>query len=284
MSAGDEMDPRLRSAFEAMREESAGAPDQGALVAARAAMHQARATLPRRSGLALLAERLRLALSPRLLMATGGTLVAGLAAVAVIGWNAPAGTPLHGIRVAHESLQLNFPGADRVALDLDYAESRMADAQRSSGSWTSSLDEAGRFLDDARRHLDSGSSLWSRWENDESRLAGLRRHDGDDNGTAPSNPGENESESESSTQPGGASGEGGDDRGSSSSTSTQSVEQHESTSSSEEHSSTSASSTSSQSGDGGGGGDGGSSSSSSSGSTSSSSDGGGSGGSGGSDG
>lgn len=272
----DEMDPRLRSAFEALRAESAEAPDRGAMETARRAMHHARAIQPERSGVAVFAALLRTALSPRLLVATGGTLVAALAAVAVIGWNAPAGTPLHGIRVAHESLQLAFPGADRVALDLDYAESRMQDAQQSSGSWSSSLDEAARYLDDARQHLQSGSPLWPRWQDDESLLAALR-HD-DDHGTTPPNPGGSETESRT-TQSGGASGEGGDDRGSSGSTSSSTAEEHESSSSSsvEEHSSSSSSSSS----EGGGGSDGGgSSSSTSSGGTSSSSDGGGSGGSG----
>lgn len=269
-----DVDPRLRTLFEAMQAEGEQLPPRPeAMEQARAAMHQARQRQAEPRGLALFTERLRLALTPRRLMASGGGVVAGLAVVAAVGWNAPAGTPLHGVRVAHESLAMALPGSDRVSLDLAYAESRMVDAQKQDGSWTSSLDEAGRFLDDARQHLQSGSPLWPRWQDDEQALAELRDHDGGDQpGGAPAGGSGESSESQSSSsQSGGSSSQSGGDDGhesSSASTSTREESQSSSSSSQEEHSSTSSSSSSSNGGDGGGGGE--SSSSSSSSSTSSS--------------
>jgi hypothetical protein len=204
------MDPRLLAAFDALRAESAVAPDPGATARARAAMHAARAARPQLGGLALLGAHLRHALRPQRLLAVGGGLVAGLTVVSVLGWNAPAGSALHGVRVAHESVVLVFPGTDRIGLDLDYAESRLHEAQSAASS--SSLDEAEGLLDDARQHLAVGSSQWTRWQDDEKLLGDLRHQDegGDNGGTVPGGSGgaagssgttTTHSESESSSSP-----------------------------------------------------------------------------------
>jgi hypothetical protein len=274
-----EMDPRLLAAFDALRDESAAPADRAAMEKARAAMHQARAVQPQRRGLALIAEQIRHAVTPRRLLAGGAGLAAGLAVVAGLGWNAPAGSPLHGVRVAHEAVVLALPGSDRVGLDLDYAEARMREAQQQAGSWSSSLDEAGRLLDDARQHLVAGSPRWPRWENDEKLLGDLRSHDDHEHnsggGITPGGSGES---SESSGSGGASSAEGsGDQDSSSTSTSTSSHSQSASSSTSsqsQEHSSTTSQTSSSSGSDGGGGSGGGSSSSSSTSNTSS--DGGGS--------
>jgi hypothetical protein len=271
--AVSELDPRLASAFDELREQSGAPADHAAMEAARAAMHRAVAAQPQRRGLGLLAFHLRLALTPARLLAAGGGAVAGLAVVATLGWNAPAGSALHAVRVAHEALVLALPGADRVGLDLDYAEARLHDAQHQSGSWSSSLDEAGRFLDDARRHLTSTSPQWSRWQGDEKLLSELRTSD-DHGGTTGGS--EEGSGGSASPQPGGGTSNGesssSDEHEGTTSTSTSTHEgsQSSSSSSTTEHSSSSTTteSTSSSSSDGGGG-------SSSSTSSSSSSDGGG---------
>lgn len=264
-----DLDPRLGQAFAALRAESAAAPHEDAIEAARAAMHQAR-VVDADAGAAPLSARLRAALTTHRLMAVGTGAAAGLAVVAALGWNAPSGSPLHAVRVAHEQIALALPGSDRVALDLGFAESRLGEA-RQDGS-TAALDEAQGLLDDARAHLVAGAPLWSRWQADEKELGELRHGDHD-----------------------GGQGSGGSDQGSGggSGGGSTSRSQGGSTTSSEHEGGASASTTSS-SHDGGGstttttttmsesssastGGDGGGSSSTSSSSSSSSSDGGGSG-------
>ena len=262
-----DLDPRLGQAFAALRAESAAAPHEDAIEAARAAMHQAR-VVDADAGAAPLSARLRAALTTHRLMAVGTGAAAGLAVVAALGWNAPSGSPLHAVRVAHEQIALALPGSDRVALDLGFAESRLGEA-RQDGS-TAALDEAQGLLDDARAHLVAGAPLWSRWQADEKELGELRHGDHD-----------------------GGQGSGGSDEGSGSGGGSTSRSQGGSTTSSEHEGGASASTTSS-SHDGGGstttttttmsesssastGGDGGGSSSTSSSSSSSSSDGGGSG-------
>jgi len=262
-----DLDPRLGQAFAALRAESAAAPHEDAIEAARAAMHQAR-VVDADAGAAPLSARLRAALTTHRLMAVGTGAAAGLAVVAALGWNAPSGSPLHAVRVAHEQIALALPGSDRVALDLGFAESRLGEASQDGSA--AALDEAQGLLDDARAHLVAGAPLWSRWQADEKELGELRHGDHD-----------------------GGQGSGGSDEGSGSGGGSTSRSQGGSTTSSEHEGGASASTTSS-SHDGGGstttttttmsesssastGGDGGGSSSTSSSSSSSSSDGGGSG-------
>ena len=233
-----EMDPRLLAAFDALRAESAAAPDPVSTERARAAMHVARAAQPELGGLALLAARVRHALRPPRLLAAVGGLATGLAVVSLLGWSAPAGTPLHGVRVAHEAVVLALPGSDRIGLDLDYAEARLREAQAQAGS-RSSLDEAAGLLDDARQHLAAGSLRWPRWQDDEKLLGDLRRNDegGENGGTTPGGSGGSSTSSESSSTSTQSEGE-------SSSTTTQSEQQSSTTSQSSSSDGESSSSTS----------------------------------------
>jgi hypothetical protein len=195
-----EMSPRLQSAFAALRQESSTPPRPAAMAMARAVMHQARVARPRTrvSALPLFTGQLRRAFTTGRMMAAGGGLATGLAAVSVLGWNAPAGTPLHVVRLAHEQIALAVPGVDRTGLELSYAESRLQDAVQGT-SRAASLDEASRLLADAHGQLpaDHGSAVWSRWQDDQKQLDGLReQHGGEDIGApgggslgAPASPG-----------------------------------------------------------------------------------------------
>lgn len=272
-----EIDPGLQRAFEALRQESSPAPRPEAMAAARAAMHQARTVEMERRPLQRLARRLGTALTMHRLMAAGSAVAAGVALVALLGWNAPAGSPLHGVRVAHEQLALVLPGSDRAGLDLGYAESRLEQAQH-DGS-TAALDEAQRLLDDAHAHLSAGSTLWPRWQRDVKLLSELRDRDGESGSGTEGVSGDDGNGSESTS----TSSDGGEHEGGSSTQTTSSTSDHDggSTSTGESQSSTTTTSTttresSSTSTSSGGGGDGGGSSSTSSSSTT---DGGGGGGS-----
>jgi hypothetical protein len=177
MSELHALDPRLGDALRAWRQESVAHPRPAAMASARAAMHQARIAQPQRR------PRIRLLdlLTPGRLLAGAGGLAAALAAVAVLGWNAPAGTPFHLVRLAHEDIALVVPGADRTGLDLAYAEARLSEVRQ--GSAPAALDEAARLLDDAHGHLpaDHASPLWARWQDDVHQLDDLRAgHHGED--------------------------------------------------------------------------------------------------------
>jgi hypothetical protein len=270
-------DPRLLAAFAELRAESAAPARPDAVAAARRAMHMAAAERAGHRGMAPLLDRARRLLTPHRLMAGAAGATLGLAAVTALGWNAPAGAPLHAVEVAHEQIALALPGIDRVSLDLNYAEVRLAQAA-GGDSPGDALDEAQRLLDDAHSHLpgDHGAAVWTRWQSDSHRLDDLRRAGGhgagDDHGAAqPAGGG--------AAAPGGDGRSGADDgsRGSTTTTSTSTTASRSgedggrdggggsSTSTSTQTESRSASSSTSTSG-----GDGGSSSSSSS-STSSSS-------------
>lgn len=82
-----------------------------------------------------------------------GALVTLTAAVVLglLGWNAPAGSPLHGVRVVRQSVQLAVPGADLPALHLQFAEQSLADARNALNSAAS--------LADARAELDAAHGL-----------------------------------------------------------------------------------------------------------------------------
>jgi hypothetical protein len=97
--------------------------------------------------------------------------VAVAAAVAALGWNAPAGSFLHGVRVARQSVQLAVPGADLAGLHLEFAEQSLADA-RDGIDPAASLADARSELDAAREVLpvDHSSPLWTRWGDDEAIL------------------------------------------------------------------------------------------------------------------
>jgi hypothetical protein len=97
--------------------------------------------------------------------------VAVAAAVATVGWNAPAGSFLHDVRVARQSVQLAVPGADLAGLHLEFAEQSLADA-RDGIDPAASLADARSQLDAAREVLpaDHSSPLWTRWGDDEAIL------------------------------------------------------------------------------------------------------------------
>jgi hypothetical protein len=97
--------------------------------------------------------------------------VAVAAAVAGVGWNAPAGSFLHGVRVARQSVQLAVPGADLAGLHLQFAEQSLADA-RDGINAAASLADARSELDAAREVLPANHSspLWTRWGDDEAVL------------------------------------------------------------------------------------------------------------------
>jgi hypothetical protein len=181
-----EMSPRLQSAFASLRQESASVtPRPAAMTAARAAMHGARIApgSTRGGALPMFGDRLRRIVTPGRLIAAGGGLVTGVATVALLGWNAPAGTPLHVVRLAHEQIALVVPGVDRTGLELSYAESRLHDAIQGT-STAASLDEASRLLADVHGRLpaDRAAAVWSRWQDDQKQLDGLRDQHGGDGG------------------------------------------------------------------------------------------------------
>lgn len=99
-----------------------------------------------------------------------GSLAALAAAVVVgvLGWNAPAGSPLYGVRAAKQSIALALPGANLAALHLSYAEESLADA-RDGVNPAASLANASAELQAAHAVLppEHSSSLWARYGEDE---------------------------------------------------------------------------------------------------------------------
>ena len=202
----DPIDPRLLAGFDELRLESEAPARVEAVDAARRAMHLAVAERTGRGGIVPLLERLRHVLTLHRLLAGAAGATLGLAAVSALGWNAPAGAPLHVVEVAHEQIALALPGIDRASLDLGYAAARLEQAA-AGASPGAALDEAQRLLDDAHSHLpgDHGAAAWTRWQADSNRLGDLRdagTRGGDDHGaTAPAG---------GSTSPGAGGGSGAD--------------------------------------------------------------------------
>jgi hypothetical protein len=188
MSELHALDPGLATALRAWRQDSLAPVRPAAMASARGAMHQARVARLQRRRVAVLGSRFRAALTPGRLLAGAGGVAAGLAAVAVLGWNAPAGSPFHVVRLAHEDIAMAVPGADRTGLDLAFAEARLREVRQGAAP-AAALDEAARLLDDAHARLpaDHASPLWERWQDDVHELDGLRGpHPGEDG--APSAP------------------------------------------------------------------------------------------------
>ena len=106
------------------------------------------------------------------LFAGAAAAVIGGVIVGLLGWNAPAGSPLYGVRAARQSIQLVLPGAERAALHLQYAEASLLDAHNDTNA-IASIANARTELDAAQRDLpaDRSTPLWTRWERDESELA-----------------------------------------------------------------------------------------------------------------
>jgi hypothetical protein len=114
-----------------------------------------------------------------------GALAAVTATVvtAFLGWNAPAGSSLYGVRAARQSVQLVVPGANLAALHLEFAAQSLADA-RNGISPAASLADARSELDAARSELpaDHTAPLWAQWSGDEAVLANEEAALGDGQG------------------------------------------------------------------------------------------------------
>lgn len=157
----------------AWRADSKRPPRPAAIASARAAMLSAVAAQPRRRLAVLLGLRrrpqgtaVRLALVG---VATGAALTIG-----AIGWNSPAGSPLHAVRLARERVELAVPGIDSVTLKVGFAEDRLADAE-SGRDPVESLAEATSLLAAVEGSLpaDHTAAVWTRWNADEAELAVL---------------------------------------------------------------------------------------------------------------
>jgi hypothetical protein len=191
----DELERRLA----AWREDSLRPADAAARERARAALMRAVAAGARSDRRAI--ARLGLAFRPhqRVWRVAGVLTVAvAAAAVATSGWNAPAGSPLHGVRGARQGVQLALPGANLAALHLEFAAQSLADARHGIAP-AASLAEAAAELDAAHRDLpaDHSSPLWGQWNEDEKQLTSERAaylggspsRGGSEEGTAPAQPG-----------------------------------------------------------------------------------------------
>lgn len=144
--------------------------------AARAKMHAAVAVSPA-AGPGLW-SRLALVLTlPRRhpVVLAASSVAAAVLTVVAVGWNAPAGSTLHEVRLAREQIAVALAGGNPVSLRLTYAEDRLRDAVAGRNP-AASLREAAELLDDARSGLpsDHGSALFIRWQDDEDNLHSLQ--------------------------------------------------------------------------------------------------------------
>jgi hypothetical protein len=167
-------DPTLGAYLASWREDSLRPPLSEARARARAAMHAALAApVAGRYRVRALSLPFGIRLQHRRpLLAVAAAALGGAVLVGLIGWNAPAGSPLYGVRAARQGIQLALPGADQAALRLQYAESSLADA-RNGIDTGASLADARTELQTAYSELpvDHASPLWGRWDTDESKLA-----------------------------------------------------------------------------------------------------------------
>lgn len=157
---------RIAAALDVLREDAAADPRPGARAEARRAMHRAVAAGVPRSGLlaALLPSHPR-----RLVVLTGALTTMAAVAVVAAGWDAPAGSAFHDVRLAREHVALTFSG-DPNALRLSYAEDRLREAAAGTNR-SASLAEAADLLGQVRAGLSSSSPLWTRFTDDERELA-----------------------------------------------------------------------------------------------------------------
>lgn len=168
-----ELDQRLRTALDSWRSDSRaefGGPQLAATKAAvRAAMLASAGAKGADRSQRRQAREWRLGWSTAL-TGVAALVVAGAASTAAVGWNAPAGSPLHFVRLTQERVRLSMPGADRPAIELSLAEDRLREAR--PGHAADSLREAASLLAEARRALanDQQVSLAGRLENDEAAL------------------------------------------------------------------------------------------------------------------
>ena len=163
------IDPQLSTSLDAWRRSSRRAARRHARERAHDAMLDAIVAASghrRPRGLFSLRPRFRHA---GLIVATAT--IIGAASVAAAGWNAPPGSPLFVVRQARQGVMLNLPGADDVALHLEFAEqSLMALSERIDPA--QSLIDARTELAEAYAGLsgDPSSPLWPRYHRDEVTL------------------------------------------------------------------------------------------------------------------
>ena len=225
----DDVDPAVAAALSAWADESATPARPEAVEAWRAAMHHAVVSattdLPgrwRRLG-GLLTGMPRWVLRYRRL-ALAGPLAGASAAIVVSGWNAPAGSWLHDVRLAREHLSVTLArGSTHAAeLRLGYAEDRIREARDGSGDRAAGLREAGSLLNTVSVDLPRGSeaALWARLGDDENILdsqgveaaPGVAPSRGSSSGEGEGRPGGSGS---TTTSPGTPGGRGGSEDGSS---------------------------------------------------------------------
>lgn len=170
MSAPD--DRGLARHLAAWRADSRSAPRPEAIAEARRAMLAAPPPASAAGWRSLLGLRPRR--RGRLVVATLAAGLAVLTPITVLGWDAPAGTPLHGVSVVKEHVALAVPGVDHVALTLQFAEQSLADA-RAGHDPRDSLAEAKSLLDGVAGELpaDGGAAVRARWSRDEAELAAI---------------------------------------------------------------------------------------------------------------
>ena len=163
-----DLSPRMAVAFADLRADSQFVPDAARRSRARVAMHEARAEHASRPALAAWWETVRRPLR----VAAPVVAVAGATWLLMAGWSAPAGTPLHPLRLAREEAQLALPGSDRVGLELSFAEDRLREAAAGPDP-VASLQEAASLLADARVHLPSNHTtpVWRTWQADVETLS-----------------------------------------------------------------------------------------------------------------
>src|SRR5207245_3925748 len=101
-AAVSDLSPRMAVAFADLRADSQFVPDAARRSRARVAMHEARAEHASRPALAAWWETVRRPLR----VAAPVVAVAGATWLLMAGWSAPAGTPLHPLRLAREEAQL----------------------------------------------------------------------------------------------------------------------------------------------------------------------------------
>lgn len=207
----------LTAYLAAWREDSLLPPLPAAREQARAAMLAALVARRGRRGIwafsSLAGYRLRFR---HTLLGAASLAVTGAMVVGLLGWNAPAGSPLYGVRAARQGIQLALPGANPATLHLQYAEAFLTDA-RSGKDRSASLADARAELDAAQRDLpvNHASPLWTRWSSDEAQL-NLESDQQEPEGSgapgvapgAPATPRESESHSAGAAPTGSGDGEG----------------------------------------------------------------------------
>jgi len=155
------IDPQLSVALDAWRLSSRRAPRRHARERAHDAMLDALIVAARRPvARGFLSFRRRF--SHAGLIASAATVMAA-AGVAAAGWNAPPGSALFVVRAARQGVMLKLPGADDIALHLEFAEQSLAEA-RDRINPAQSIADAANELGIAFTELSANPSspLWPR--------------------------------------------------------------------------------------------------------------------------